>query len=104
MIYTLESLLLCIFLFYIYLSIGLYIPKVHNKQNYYMSFFNVSKVLLFLFFAGQLSAQPWFNWDYTGPDTIAVGTNCRAGLQWGGDSKVVCTPVNPPAQVVISKT
>lgn len=69
-----------------------------------MSFFNFLKVLLFLFFAGQLSAQPWFNWDYTGPDTIAVGTNCRAGLQWGGDSRITCTPVNPPGQVVISKT
>ena len=94
---------MCIFLFYIYFSSVLLVPKVHNKQNYYMSFFNVFKVLLFLFFAGQLSAQPWFNWDYVGPDTIAVGANCKAPLNWGGQSKILCTPVNPPSQVVISK-
>ena len=69
-----------------------------------MTFTNFLKVAFLILWVMPASAQPWFNWDYTGPDTIAVGNLCKAGLQWGGDSKIICTPRNPPGQVVISKT
>ena len=69
-----------------------------------MSFFKILRfTLYFLVFTTTLNAQPWFNWSYTGPDTIVVGNNCQGTLFWGGDSKIICTPVNPPDQVVISK-
>jgi len=68
-----------------------------------MSFFNFLKIFFLVTIAGHVSAQPWFNWEYTGPDTIVVGANCRGALQWGGDNKIICTPVDPPEQVVIAK-
>lgn len=78
--------------------------RFFNKQNYAMSFFKILRFTsYFLLFTSSLSAQPWFNWSYTGPDTIEVGNTCQGTLYWGGDSKIACTPVNPPDQVVISK-
>lgn len=68
-----------------------------------MSFSNFLKIIIFIFLVVPAGAQPWFNWDYIGPDTIVVGNTCKAGLFWGGDNKIICTPVNPPDQVVIAK-
>lgn len=61
-------------------------------------------ILLFLIcLCGVQASAAWFNWDYTGPDTIRVGANCRATLVWGGDDAVKCLPTFSGQEILIKK-
>jgi len=68
-------------------------------MRYFFIFF-LTICLTEVSFAGNL---PWFNWDYTGPDTIKVGANCRAALVWGGDDKIICLTTFQGQEIIIKK-
>lgn len=60
-------------------------------------------ILLFLISFVFQSEAAWFNWDYTGPDTLTVGANCTAALRWGGDDAIICEPTFQGQEVIIKK-